>query len=102
MWINKSSLWFSKVNVFHIAHSTLWDDGSRASWCINIEIHLICARKSQIGVRHMTIFSPHVMLHGVYHSRFTDEEAVAWRGGSQTRVTWVYWAVQTSLSSPVR
>lgn len=50
----------------------------------------------------MTIFSPHVILHGVHHSRFTDEEAVAWTGGSQTRVTRVYWAVQTSLSSPVR
>lgn len=96
-WISKSSLWFSKVNVFHIAHSTLWDNGRRASWCTNIEIHLICARKSQIGVRHMTVFSPHVILHGVHHSRFIDEEAVAWRGGSQTRVTRVYWAVQTSF-----
>lgn len=50
----------------------------------------------------MTIFSPHVILHGVHHSCFTDEEAVAWRGGSQTRVTRVYLAVQISLSSPVR
>lgn len=41
-------------------------------------------KKSQVGVRHMTVFSPHMILHGVHHSRFIDEEAVAWRGGSQT------------------